>query len=257
MSAHPSDADHVLFESFRQSHDRQTRNELVLRFQWLARRCASSLSNRGVPAADLIQVAEIGLIKAVERYDPDRGVAFSSFAVPTVLGELRRYFRDATWAVSVPRSAKDQRSKVQSAADRLQHELGREPTSREIADRCGLGARDVAETRHANAVYRCASLEQTRSESGDLIELRSVEAARAPDPLASAELYLETLRAISSLPERSRRIIVWRFYEECTQQEIGERLGVSQVQVSRLLRAALEHLADSLGAEYHDLKKTA
>lgn len=239
-------ADAVLFDEFHRTRDIEVRNELVLRYHWLARRSAASMGNRGVPIVDLVQVAEIGLIKAVERFDPQRGVAFSSFAVPTVLGEIRRHFRDSTWAVSVPRSAKEQRGRVQVAAEQLHQELGRAPTTDEVAERCGLSARAVAETQFASSVYRSSSLEQTRAETGDVVEVRGSEAARAPDPLASTELHIEVMRAIADLPERSRKIIVWRFYGDCTQREIGERLGVGQVQVSRLLRAALDQLSEQL-----------
>jgi RNA polymerase sigma-B factor len=253
--ADPTDDD--LFEQLGRAHDPAVRNELVLRYQWLARRCASSMSNRGVPLADLVQVAEIGLIKAVERYDPRRGVAFSSFAVPTVLGEIRRHFRDTTWAVSVPRSAKERRGRVQAATEHLHQALGRTPTTEEIADHCGLDAPAVTETQFANTVYRCSSLEQARDETGDLVETRSVDSVRAPDPLASTELHIEAVRAIAELPERSRKIILWRFYEECTQREIGERLGVGQVQVSRLLRAALDQLGDRLSSVRYDILESA
>ena len=236
--------DDLLFAQFEHTRDNGVRNQLVLRYQWLARRSAASMANRGVPVADLVQVAEIGLIKAVERFDPRRGIAFSSFAVPTVMGEIRRHFRDATWAVSVPRSAKEQRSRVQVATEYLHQELGRTPKTEEIADYCGLTAAAVAETQVASSVYRSSSLEKARDEAGDVVEIRGADAARAPDPLESVDLHIEAVRAIAGLSERSQRIIVWRFYEECTQREIGERLGIGQVQVSRLLRAALDRLSD-------------
>lgn len=249
--------DEVLFEQFQHTRDNEVRNQLVLRYQWLARRSASSMANRGVPIADLVQVAEIGLIKAVERFDPQRGVAFSSFAVPTVLGEIRRHFRDATWAVSVPRSAKEQRTRVQAATEYLHQELGRAPKTEEIADYCELSAAAVAETQIASSVYRSSSLEKARDESGDVVEIRGADAARAPDPLESIDLEIEAVRAIAGLSERSQRIIVWRFYEECTQREIGERLGVGQVQVSRLLRAALDQLSEQLDSIRYDMRESA
>lgn len=241
-------SDAALFDRLQHNHDIEIRNELVLRYRWLARRSAASMSNRGVSVADLVQVAEIGLIKAVERFDPDRGVAFSSFAIPTVLGEIRRHFRDATWAVSVPRSAKEQRHRVQAAAEHLHQELGRTPSTDEIARHSGLGAGAVAETQFASSVYRCSSLEQARDDAGDMADARATDASRAPDPLESTDLRIEVVRALSALSERNRTIVVWRFYEECTQREIGERLGVGQVQVSRLLRAALEQLNEHMSS---------
>ena len=249
--------DDVLFDRYRESRDRGTRNELVLRYQWLARKCAMSMNGRGVPLADLVQVAEIGLIKAVERFDPAREVAFSSFATPTVMGELRRHFRDMTWAVHVPRAAKEQRSRVHAATDQLQQTLGRSPTIDEIAERCGLDGEVVVETLFANRVYRCSSLDQARDESGDMIETHNLDVSRSVDPVAAAELHVEAVRAIADLPERSRKIILWRFYEECTQREIGERLGVGQVQVSRLLRAALDQLRTRMTLDQPPLLETA
>lgn len=251
------DSDASLFERYRRSRDPAMRNELVLRHQWLARRCATSMNHRGVPLADLVQVAGIGLIKAVERYDPDRAVSFPSFAIPTMMGEIRRHFRDMTWAVKVPRTAKEQRGRVQAAADQLHQTLGRSPTTDEIAGHCGLDIAVVVETQFTNSLYRCSSLDQARDDTGDTIETRSVDAARAHDSVAAAELRLEAVRAIAGLPERSRKIILWRFYEECTQREIGERLGVGQVQVSRLLRAALEQLRAQLAVEPFEMQRAS
>lgn len=255
IHAHVGDV--ALFEEYRRTRDVAVRNQLVLRYQWLAGRCASSMSQRGVPVADLVQVAEIGLIKAVERFDPERGVSFSAFATPTMLGEIRRHFRDATWAVSVSRTAKERRGRVQAANDELQHDLGRPPSTLELAARCGLDPTAVQDTQRANAVYRCTSLEQSRDATGDMVEARAVDSARAPDPLATADLHVDAVRAIATLPERSRKIILWRYYEECTQREIGERLGVGQVQVSRLLRAALEQLQGLIDPGSDDLLRTA
>src|SRR5690606_20256865 len=128
--------------------------------------------------------------------------------------------------------------------------FGRSPTVHEIARHCGLDARTVAEVQFANGVYRCSSLEQARDDTGDLVEARTVDGG--VDPLGAAEIHIETARAIASLPERTRKIILWRFYEECTQREIGERLGIGQVQVSRLLRAALDQLRAQLSPVHLD-----
>lgn len=238
--------DVALFERYRASGDVATRNDLVLRYRWLSRRCAASMCNRGVPMNDLVQVAEIGLIKAVERYDPNREVAFASFASPTVMGEIRRHFRDKTWSVSVPRRAKELRGLIRTATDELNQSLGRCPTPDEIAAHCALDATTVVDTQFAEQLYRCSSLGYTRDGTGDTFEGHSVASNRTGDPLAAAELRVESLRAIAELPERSQKIILWRFYEDCTQREIGERLGVGQVQVSRLLRAAIEELRERL-----------
>lgn len=236
------ESDKALFEQYRASHDPAVRNELVLRYRWLSRRCGASMANRGVPLNDLVQVGEIGLIKAVERYDPCRQVAFASFATPTVMGEIRRYFRDMTWSVSVPRRAKELRSRIQTSTDELHQTLGRSPTPEEVGEHCGIDATAVVDTQFANQVYRCSSLERAREVAGVAVERQSATAKSTVDPLEASELRVEAIRAISELPERSQKIILWRFYEDCTQQEIGDRLGVGQVQVSRLLRAAIEQL---------------
>lgn len=241
-----AEPDLALFERYRASGDVATRNALVLRYRWLSRRCATSMCNRGVPLNDLVQVAEIGLIKAVERYDPSRAVAFVSFASPTVMGEIRRHFRDKTWSVSVPRRAKELRGLIRTATDELNQTLGRSPTAVEVAAHCALEAKTVVDTQFAEQMYRCSSLGYARDGTDDMVESHSVASNRAGDPLAATELRVESLRAIAELPERSQKIILWRFYEDCTQREIGERLGVGQVQVSRLLRAAIEQLRERL-----------
>lgn len=245
-----------LFRELRETGSAELRNDLVLRYQWLAHRCAARMRQRGVPMADLVQVAEIGLIKAVERFDPERGTAFSSFATPTMLGELRRHFRDHTWAVRVPRTAKDARGRVQTAVEDLHQRLGRVPHRDEIAEHCDLSPTVVADAQYANQVYRCASLEQASEVGGDAIEGAVADTTGSMDPLGAAELHVETIHEIAKLPERLQKLIVWRFYEECTQREIAERLGVGQVQVSRLLRKALAELRRLLVESPDEVKHT-
>jgi RNA polymerase sigma-B factor len=231
-------SDAQLFTEYRDSRSRATRNQLVERYEHVAERCALRFSGRGEAVDDLRQVALIGLIKSVERFDPAMGVAFESYATPTIVGEIKRHFRDKTWRVSVPRRLKELRTLVFTAIDDLEQKLERSPTPDEVA---GVDREAVLETLLANQVYRASSLEASRESSGDAVEALLA----APDEMSDgAERRLQALDAVQTLPERDRRIIYWRFYEECTQSEIGARLGVGQVQVSRLLKSALSRLRE-------------
>lgn len=233
-----------LFREYRASRSRSVRNELVGRYEHVAHRCAMRFTGRGEAADDLRQVALIGLLKSVERFDPAMGVAFESYATPTIAGEIKRHFRDKTWRVSVPRRLKELRARVFAAIDELEQRLERSPTPDEVAALVGIDREAVLETLLANQVYRSSSLDASREASGDAIE------ALLTDPASTSERAdhrLEAFAAVRTLGERDRRIIYWRFFEECTQSEIGERLGVGQVQVSRLLKSALGRLRDQYG----------
>lgn len=234
------------FVRYHQTRDRELRNALVTRHRWLAEQCARRFRDRGEPWADLVQVAEIGVVKAVERFDPARGVSFMSFAVPTVTGELKRYFRDSTWAVHVPRRAKDLLARMNVASDLLHQRLGRSPTVDELAAELCEDRDTVLDTIEANRVYRSESLSRPAGGDGDR-EPAGVVGGDDAD-LDAVATKLTAHRALGALDPRSRTIVYWRFFEECTQQEIGDRLGIGQVQVSRLLRAALSRLRTQIEA---------
>jgi RNA polymerase sigma-B factor len=235
-----------LFVEYRRDPSRTTRNELVRRYEHVAERCALRFAGRGEATDDLRQVALIGLIKAVERFDPSLGIAFESYATPTIVGEIKRHFRDRTWRVSVPRRLKELRTKVFSAIDELEQRLERSPTPDEVAALIGIEREAVLETLLANQVYRSSSLEASRDATGDAIEALLAE----PDSVTDgADRRLEAMQAVQTLGHRDRQIIYWRFFEERTQSEIGERLGVGQVQVSRLLKAALARLREQCDPE--------
>jgi RNA polymerase sigma-B factor len=178
------------------------------------------------------------------------GVAFESFAAPTIVGEIKRHFRDRTWRVSVPRRLKELRTPLFAAIDELEQRLERSPTPDEVAALLGIERELVLETLLANQVYRSSSLEASREQLGDAIEARS---AGSDSPSDRQEERLTAMDAVRGLGERDRQIIYWRFFEECTQAEIGARLGVGQVQVSRLLKAALGRLREHYDVEVHDL----
>lgn len=201
--------------------------------------CASRFARRGEPRDDLVQVALVGLVNAVNRFDPARGLLFSTFAVPTIEGELRRHFRDKTWSVHVTRRVKDASRAVASAVDDLTAALGRTPTAGEVAARTDLRQEDVLEALDVLSLQRGVPLEQ-----GDGDDLHEGAPLGVDDRgFASAEARTVLADLLGALPtERDRLIIQLRFVEGLTQSEIARHIGVSQVQVSRLLRTNLDRM---------------
>ena len=232
-----------MFVEYRRTRDRELRNELALIHLLIADRCARRYVRRGEPLADLTQVARVALVRAIERFDPGRGTAFEAFAVPTITGELRHHFRDNCWAVAVPRSAKELRSRVQRAAEQLAQDLGRQPTLDELAEALNVDRATVASTIDSNQCYRTTSFDH----SGDDQVGIGMRLPGSDDPAAEAAERVRATRSIQALDDRLRRVVVWRFYEGCSQREIGDRLGVGQVQVSRLLAKALAQMRRQAG----------
>ena len=230
----PTDSE--LFRRYLTSGDPVIRNRLVERHLGLAESLARRFDHRGVPLDDLVQVAQIGLIKAVERYEPSRGAAFSTFATPTVIGEIKRHFRDKTWAIRVPRSIKDLHLRIGPAVSELRHELGRSPSIAEIADRAGTTEDFVLEAMEAGAAYRPDSVDAPTSGTAGPSTSSQLPAETTPD-LAETRVTVRSLMA--RLPERERTVVYLRYFEDLTQAEIADRVGVSQVHVSRLLQRAL------------------
>jgi RNA polymerase sigma-B factor len=219
-----------LFREFRRTHDRTTRNRLVEAHLSLARTLARRFANRNEPLDDLEQVAMLGVLKAVERFDPDRGIPFGAFAVPTVVGELRRHFRDRGWMVRVPRRLQDLHLRIGPVVSELSQQLGRSPTVGEIAEAADVRDEDVLEALDAGNRYRPAPLDVTMGLSRTDSELTGVE---------DRETLLGLMR---DLPERAQRIMYMRYFEDMTQTEIAEAIGVSQMHVSRILTRSLETL---------------
>lgn len=230
------------FEQWRATGDLRLRNALVEDHAWLASFCASRFARRGEPRDDLVQVALVGLVNAVNRFDPSRGLLFSTFAVPTIEGELRRYFRDKTWGVHVTRRVKDASRSVASAIDDLTATLGRTPTAAEVAERTGLRQEDVLEALDVLSLQRGVPLEQ-----GDGDDVHDAAPLGVEDRgFVSAEARTVLAGLLTALPtERDRRIIEMRFVEGLTQSEIARHIGVSQVQVSRLLRTNLDRMRNA------------
>jgi RNA polymerase sigma-B factor len=228
-----------LFQRHRRFRDERARAELIGRFAPLAIGWARRYHvPGGEPLEDLVQVAMLGLIKAVDRYDPDRGVTFISFAEPTIRGELRRHFRDATWAIHVPRELQERVRVVERETERLAAELGRSPTATELADACDLDVGDALEALHAARTARPQSLEP------DGPGFR----AGARDPGFELVEYAVSARpAVAALSERDRRVFQLRIADGLSQREIAERVGVSQMQVSRILARTVARLREAVG----------
>jgi RNA polymerase sigma-B factor len=217
--------------------DTRIRAEIAVRLAWLAERCARRFWDAGEPQDDLVQVAHIGLLHAIDRFDPSMGVPFGAFATPTIMGELRRHFRDRTWSVYVPRRAKDIRAAVNATRDDLARELDRSPRPSEIAGRLSIPEDRVIEALEANNAYRSHTLD-------DSVHARASDDAGFDTALDRSEI--EAL--LQHLPERQRRILVLRYFEEMSQEQIAGVIGTSQVHVGRLIAtslAALRRLAEA------------
>lgn len=230
-----------LFAAYRASGDDAIRNRLVERYSGLAVALARRFDQRGVPLEDLVQVAHIGVLNAVTRFDPDRGIAFTTFAMPTVLGEIKRHFRDKTWTVRVPRGVKDLHVRVAPAVSELHQLLGRSPTITEIAHHLNSSEDDVLEAMEAGAAYRPDSID-TPSQDGDGPGGLGDRISLPDNELAVTDERVTVRALMARLPERERLIVYLRYFEDLTQAEIANRVGVSQVHVSRLLRQALQRL---------------
>lgn len=222
-----------------QAGDITARGEIVSRYQWVAAHAARRFADRGEPYDDLLQVGMLGLLKAIGRFDVEVGTSFVAYAMPTVLGELRRYFRDHTWSVHVPRRAKELRSAIHGAVEALTKELSRPPRVDEIAEHLGVSEENVLEGLEAAAAYRSASLQRTLDDQpqGEIPELGYQDQGFATT-IDRAALR----RLLATVPERERRIVYLRFYENMSQAEIASVVGTSQVHVGRLLTKTLGRL---------------
>jgi RNA polymerase sigma-B factor len=219
-------------------------NDLVERHIPLARRIASRYAGRGEPLEDLVQVAMLGLVKAAQRFDPEVGTDFPRYAVPTILGELRRHFRDACWAVRVPRGLQELTLHVQGAVDQLSRDLGRSPTVAEIANLLEVTEDEVLEALDAASAYSATSLDapaMKEEPGGPTIGERLGADETALDNVEAREALR---KVIARLPDRERRMLTLRFFGEKTQREIAEELNISQMHVSRLLTRTLTRLRD-------------
>jgi RNA polymerase sigma-B factor len=239
--------DDELLATYHETGDLRARDELVKRLLPLARKLALRYSYTDESLEDLTQVACVGLIKAIERFDQERGRPFPSFATPTILGELKRYFRDKGWAVHVPRALQERTLAISRESERLLRRLGRSPTIAELAAAVGCTEEQALEAMEAACSYRAASLDAPGCYDGDesAALVNTIGSVDDGYELAgSRQAIAETWRSLSEL---ERRVLALRFVDDLTQHEIALRIGYSQMHVSRLLRRSLARLAEQAG----------
>lgn len=239
--------DVMMLRRYARSRDPQLREQLVHRYMPLARYAAAQYRHGPESFEDLVQVASLGLLKAIERYDPVRGAAFSSYALPTMSGELRRHFRDRSWAVRPPRDLQESALAVERATEALSRELGQAPTIDDLARRTGLDAEAILEAREALSARLSTSLSApVHGSEGDELDLGS-RLGTEDDGFRAAEQRATLGVLTKALTPREREIVRLRFEEDLTQAEIGEAVGLSQMHVSRVLRQAIEKLRAAAG----------
>jgi RNA polymerase sigma-B factor len=243
----PGPSEAWLLARYHRHRDPAAREELVRRMMPLVRRVATSYGTRG-HGDDLEQVAALGLVKAIERYDPDFGVPLRTYAIPTMFGEVRRYLRDHAWAVRVPRPLQERVLEVTKAVDRLSTTTGRAPTPQEVADEVGCDLEQALEALQAGSAYAAVSLDAPSggAEDGDRTVGDTVGYDDERIGRAEQVAVLRSLRDV--LDDRDREVLYLRFVEDLTQTEIARRIGVSQMQVSRLIRRALNRLGERAAA---------
>ena len=237
-----------LFRRYKEEGDDDAREQLVMSHLNLVRFLASKFKSRGEPLDDLIQVGTIGLIKAVDRFDPARGLEFTTFATPTILGEIRRHFRDKGWSVRVPRRLQELSSKVNQTKEELTKGLHREPSVEEVATALNTTVDEVLEAMESSSAYSSVPLESGSSGEDDAPSVidRYVSEDEA---LAQSDDRMAIEEATRDFSPREREIIDMRFIDGLTQVEIAKKLGISQVQVSRLLRRTLRKLQEKIDPE--------
>jgi RNA polymerase sigma-B factor len=218
---------------------------LVARYQKLVRSCVRQYRGSPEPTEDLMQVGYVGLLKAINNYDPEVGDSLSAYAQPCISGEIKRHFRDKRWQIHVRRSAQELLLELRKATEELTQQLGRSPEEAELAERLGVSRDDMQEARQADLVFSTYSLDAPMSDRDDPALLADMLGDDDPDVAHTIDMEAVN-KHWDELPEREQRILVMRFYGNLTQTEIGERLGISQMHVSRLLARALGHLKSRL-----------
>jgi RNA polymerase sigma-B factor len=241
-AANRAEQDRALFARYLDKRDPVDREMLVERFLPLARQLARRYQRPEEPFDDLFQVACLGLVKAIDRFDLEREVAFSSYAVPTILGEIKRYFRDRTWSVRVPRDLQELALKVDRAVSDLALDLHRQPTVEEISAKVGADEEDVLEALEASGAYKATSLESPRGSEDEAGETLGDTLGTEEHGFELAEDRATIEHLMRSITPREREVLRLRFIEDLTQAEIGERIGVSQMQVSRIIRQSVARL---------------
>ncbi len=236
------------FRELQVTGDRAIRDELIEAHLRLAEHLARRFNNRGVPLEDLVQVASLGLVKAVERFEPERGLEFSTFATPTIVGELKRHFRDKGWAVRVPRRIQELHVEINGLVGTLTQRLGRSPTIEELARASATSEEEVLEAMEAAQAYRSASIDAPSGGDDSGLGLAG-QLGDNDTNLFAAENKMLVASLVETLPKREQLIMRLRFYDGMTQTQIAERLGISQMHVSRLLARSLGQLRNRLEHE--------
>ena len=240
------DRTRALFERYKKDGSLEARDELIVSHLNLVRYLAAKFKNRGEQFDDLLQVGTIGLIKAIDRFDMDRGLEFTTYATPTIMGEIKRHFRDKGWSVRVPRRLQELSAKVNAAKEDLSIELSRSPSVEELAERVGASVEEVLEAMESSSAYNAVSLETAgTSEDEDTPSLLDHYASEDAD-LALSDDRLALDQILSQVSPREQEVIRMRYDEGLTQLEIAEKLGISQVQVSRLLRKTIDHIREKM-----------
>ncbi|HEX4687828.1 MAG TPA: RNA polymerase sigma factor SigF [Nocardioides sp.] len=241
----------VLFADFHDPSATDTsrldaRDRLVSLHLPLVEHCARRFRNRGEPFEDLVQVGTIGLIKSIDRFELERGVEFSTYATPTIIGEIKRHFRDKGWAIRVPRRLQELRIQIANVAAELTQTLGRSPTPRELSDALGCSVEDIIEGIESSNAYATLSLDATDDSSEDggvsMLEVIGLD----DEELEQIEIRESIKPLLEALPSREKRILLLRFFKNKTQSEIATEIGVSQMHISRLLTRTLDQLRASL-----------
>ena len=232
----------TLLRRYHLKGDEVARDELVARMLPLVRRLARRYANRGEALDDLEQVGSVGLIKAIERFDISRELKLSTFAVPTVLGEIKRHFRDRVWSLRVPRDLQELNAKLSKQIDRLTLRLGRSPTVEELAEATGASVEQVLDAMQGAQAYSAVSLDEPVGDGRQAVDTLGAEDVN----FAQAEHRELLRRGLDGLPDRERQILRLRFFEGLTQREIAEHVGISQMHVSRLIRRSLDEMRDTL-----------
>ena len=235
-----------LFRRYKEDGDMEAREQLVMSHLNLVRFLANKFKNRGEPLDDLVQVGYLGLLKAIDRFDPDRGLEFTTYATPTILGEIKRHFRDKGWSVRIPRRLQELSAKVNQATDTLTTQFQRSPTIQEIADYLDASVDEVLEAMESSSAYSSVPLEGTGSSENDDAPSVIDRYGSEDNELAFTDDRLVIEEALKGFSPREREVIELRFLKGMTQIEIAEQLGISQVQVSRLLRRTLKKIQDKI-----------
>ena len=240
---------HELFRRYKEEGDVEAREKLVMSHMNLVRFLANKFKNRGEPLDDLIQVGYLGLLKAIDRFDPSRGLEFTTYATPTIMGEIKRHFRDKGWSVRVPRRLQELSAKVNQATDVLTTELQRSPKIEEIAEYLDASVDEVLEAMESSSAYSSVPLEGTGNNDNDDAPSVLDRYATEDSALNFTDDRLINEEALKGFSPREREVIDLRFLQGMTQIEIAEQLGISQVQVSRLLRRTLKKIQDKIDPE--------